>query len=465
VQAAATGGSLNLSIENHFVNDIKRIEPRTLKGFRDYLPEAMIPRERLIDTARRVYRSYGFSPIDTPALEYLEILTGKGSEETDKQLYKFQDHGERWVGLRFDLTVPLARFAAQHIGTLGTPFKRYHIASVWRGENTQRGRYREFMQCDFDTIGTRSLAADIETTLVIHDLFQALGIPDFTIHVNNRLVLSGMLERFSLADKMTPMLRALDKLAKAGREKVAEEMVNVAGATQEQADRVLRLAELDGDADSILRELGALVGDNPTGQEGVSKLADLLAAVLAAGVDRKRIRIAPSIARGLDYYTGTIFETFLDRLLGIGSVCSGGRYDNLAGLYTKEELPGIGASLGLDRLLAAMEELKLIDKVSTPAPVFIPFFDASRLHDYLRLAAQIRAQGIGVEFYPDAKKLGAQLKYADRRGFRLAVIAGENEWAAGQCQIKDLATGESATVALAEVSKAIANTLAGMPNL
>src|SRR3954468_22640603 len=171
------------------------IEPRTLKGFRDYLPEAMIPRERLIATAQSVYRSFGYSPIDTPALEYLEILAGKGGEETDKQLYKFQDHGGRWVGLRFDLTVPLARFAAQHVAQLGTPFKRYQIATVWRGENTQRGRYREFMQCDFDTIGTRSVAADIETGLVIHDLFLALGFQAFTIRVNNRLVLNGLLER------------------------------------------------------------------------------------------------------------------------------------------------------------------------------------------------------------------------------------------------------------------------------
>src|SRR5436190_17449952 len=181
------------------MND-RRIEPRTLKGFRDYLPETMIPREWLIDTARRVYRFYGFSPIDTPALEYLEILTGKGSEETDKQLYKFQDHGERWVGLRFDLTVPLARCAAQHICQLWTPFKRYHIASVWRGENTQRGRYREFMQCDFDTIGTHSLAADIETVLVIHDLFRALGIESFTINVNDRSILNGLLQKAGLAD-------------------------------------------------------------------------------------------------------------------------------------------------------------------------------------------------------------------------------------------------------------------------
>ncbi len=441
------------------LNETKRIEPRTLKGFRDYLPEAMIAREGLIDTARRVYRSYGFSPIDTPALEYLEILTGKGSEETDKQLYKFQDHGERWVGLRFDLTVPLARFAAQHIGQLGTPFKRYHIATVWRGENTQRGRYREFMQCDFDTIGTRALTADIETTLVIHDLFLALGIPDFTIHVNNRRVLNGLLELFGLSDKTTPILRALDKLSKIGREKVADEMVATAGATREQAERVLRLSEISGSNDEVLGQLKTLVKGSEMGEAGVADLAGLLSAALAAGVDANRLRITPSIARGLDYYTGTVLETFLTRLPGIGSVCSGGRYDNLAGTYTKEELPGIGASLGLDRLLAAMEELQLIQKVSTPAPVFIPFFDATRLDDYLHLAARIRASGVGVEFYPEPKKLGQQLKYADRRGFRWAVIAGEDEWASGSCQIKDLATGQSTTVALADAPAAIVERL------
>jgi histidyl-tRNA synthetase len=426
------------------------IEPRTLKGFRDYLPAAMIPREWLIDTARRVYRSYGFSPIDTPALEYLEILTGKGSDETDKQLYKFEDHGGRMVGMRFDLTVPLARFVAQHIAELGTPFKRYHIASVWRGENTQRGRYREFMQCDFDTIGTLSVAADIETTLVIHDLFRAIGIEAFTVRVNNRMVLSGLLEQFGLADKTTPVLRALDKLAKIGREKVAAEMMSAAGATAEQAGDVLRLAEIEGTNDAILSQLDTLVQGSVKGQEGVGKLRDLVAAVTSTGVDPRRVQITPSIARGLDYYTGTIFETFLDELPGIGSVCSGGRYDNLAGLYTKQQLPGIGASLGLDRLLAALEELGKIEKVATPAEVFIPFFDAARLQDYLKIAAQLRAAGLGVEFYPEPKKIGDQLKYAGRRGFRIAVVAGGNEFTAGEVQIKNLASRTSETVPLDE---------------
>ena len=429
----------------------KRITPRTLKGFRDYLPEAMIPRERLIETARRVYRGYGFSPIDTPALEYLEVLAGKGGEESDKQLYKFQDHGKRWVGLRFDLTVPLARFAAQHITELGTPLKRYHIAPVWRGENTQRGRYREFMQCDFDTIGTRSVAADAEIALVIYDLFRAIGFDEFTVHINNRMVLSGFLERLELADRCVPILRALDKLAKIGPEKVAAEMMATAGASQQQASQVLKLAALDGsDNGRILQQLEPLVAGSQSGLEGIARLADILAAARAAGVPEDRIKLDVAIARGLDYYTGTVYETFLDALPGIGSVCSGGRYDNLAGLYTNQELPGVGASLGLDRLLAAMEELGMQEKTSTPVDVFMAFFDKKRLDDYVRLATMLRSAGIGVELYPDPKKLGQQLKYADRRGFRLALIAGSNEFESGVVQLKDLADGSRRDVSIGD---------------
>lgn len=431
----------------------KLITPKTLKGFRDYLPEAMIPRERLIETARRVYRSYGFSPIDTPALEYLEILAGKGGEESDKQLYKFQDHGGRWVGLRFDLTVPLARFAAQHIAELGTPLKRYHIAPVWRGENTQRGRYREFMQCDFDTIGTRATAADAEIAVVIHDLFREIGFNDFTIHLNNRMVLTGLLEKIGLADRSVPVLRALDKLAKIGPERVAAEMTETASATPQQAADILHLAEIRADDNpKILQQLEVLAAGNHTAAEGIARLDEILAAAGAAGVPDNRIKLDVAIARGLDYYTGTVYETFLDALPGIGSVCSGGRYDNLAGLFTKEELPGVGASLGLDRLLAAMEELGMHEKTSTPVDVFIPYFDKNRLNDYFRLAAALRGVGIGVEVYPEPKKLGQQLKYADRRGFRLALIAGSNEFDAGIVQLKNLRDGSRQDIPLDETA-------------
>lgn len=424
------------------------IEPRTLKGFRDYLPRMMIPRERLIETAKRVYRSYGFSPIDTPALEYEEILAGKGGGETEKQMYRFNDPGGRAVAMRFDLTVPLARFVAQHINELGTPFKRYHIATVWRGEKPQDGRYREFMQCDFDTIGTLAPAADIETALVIHDLLRASGFDAFTIHLNNRMVLTGLLERLQLADRSAAVLRSLDKLHKIGPDQVAAEMQTTAGATAEQAREVLKIAELSGDNDEILRQLEPLVVGSEKGRTGVARLAELLVAVKGAGLPGARLKLDVAIARGLDYYTGTVFETFLDALPSLGSVCSGGRYDNLAELYTNQKLPGIGASLGLDRLLAGMEELGMLPKGATSAEVFIPFFDAGRLTDYLRLAARLRSAGFRVEFFPEPKKLGQQLKYADRRGFRVALIAGENEFAAGQIQIKNLATSQTQTVAL-----------------
>jgi histidyl-tRNA synthetase len=437
------------------------IEPRTLKGFRDYLPEAMIPRERLIATARDVYRSFGYSPIDTPALELLEVLQGKGSEETDRQLYHFEDNGGRKVGLRFDLTVPLARFAAQHFAELGLPFKRYHIAAVWRGENTQRGRYREFMQCDFDTIGTRAVAADIETGLVIYELIRKIGeafgrpLP-FVIRINNRAILNGRLARLGVQDKSVAILRALDKIGKTFREKVSQELKDVAGLTQSQAIDVLQFAELSGSNDEILSKLTPMAVGTQEGAEGVDRLQQILRGAKAGGVPDGVIKVDLSIARGLDYYTGAIFETFLADLPTIGSICSGGRYDNLAGLFTKQELPGIGASLGLDRLLAALEELGMLSKVRTPAPVLIAFFDKDRLDDYLRLAAVLRGAGIGVEVYPEPKKLGQQLQYADRRGFRVAIIAGEREFAAGRCQLKNLATTEATEASLQDPEQLIA---------
>jgi histidyl-tRNA synthetase len=415
----------------------------------------MLPRERIMDIARGVFRSYGFSPIDTPALEYLDILLGKGGAETDKQLYRFQDHGGRDVGMRFDLTVPLARFAAQHIGELGTPFKRYHIATVWRGENTQRGRYREFMQCDFDTIGTKSVAADAEIVLVVYDLLRAIGFERFTIRVNNRLVLSGLLESLGLESRSTDVLRALDKLAKVGAARVTDEIQQTAGATADNAARIVEMVQLSGDNDAVLNQLRPLVAGSELGQEGVNRLEELFTAISAAGIASDRVRLDAAIARGLDYYTGTVLETTLDDLPTIGSVCSGGRYDNLAELYTNQQLPGIGASLGLDRLLAAMEELGMLEKSQTPAQVFIPYFDAAHLGDYFKLAADIRSAGLAVEVYPEPTKLGKQLQYADRKGFRVALIAGQREFDAGECQIKDLATTQSATVPLADNAASI----------
>ena len=427
------------------------IQPRTLKGFRDYLPATMAAREGVIDVARRVYRSFGFVPIETPALEYSEILFGKGGDETDQQMYRFEDQGGRDVALRFDLTVPLARFAAQRVGILGTPFKRYQVGPVWRGENTQRGRYREFVQFDFDTIGTESLVADIETLVVVHDLFATLGLSEFTIHFNNRDILNGLLERHGVTDEATTILRLLDKLPKIGAAGVRKELLASTEASVDQVDEILALADLAGSNDDVVGALPAMAGDCPTAIAGINAVEEVLAGVRAAGVPEKRIKVDPSIARGLAYYTGTVFETFLGDLPDIGSVCSGGRYDDLASLYTKQKLPGIGGSLGVDRLMAAMEELDLVEDRGATAAVFVPLFVGERSRDYIALAEMLRSGGMTVELYPEARKLGAQMKYADRRGHRLAVIVGETEWAAETAQIKVLDTGESHEVGRGEL--------------
>jgi histidyl-tRNA synthetase len=424
------------------------IEPRTLKGFRDFLPHSMIERERVIDIARRVYRSYGFAPIDTPALEYLDILLGKGSDETDRQLYRFQDHGGRDVGMRFDLTVPLARFVAQHIGELGIPFKRYQIAKVWRGENTQHGRYREFVQCDFDTIGTESAMADSEMVLVIHDLMSALGLSRYTIRINHRSLLTAALELSGLEEHSALILRALDKLSKIGPEKVSMEMQSMAGASESQARQVLELANINGSPTEIIKESEKLVGASTLGQRGIATLAQVLEDLNSANVPAERFAIDLSIARGLDYYSGTVVETILSDLPQIGSVCSGGRYDDLASVYSKQRLPGVGASLGLDRLIAALETLGLARPTPSVAKVLVAYFASDRRQVYIRLASRLRRHGIPTVLYPEPRKLGQQLKFADSQGIPVVIIAGDQELDRGVCQVKILAQRDAEEISL-----------------
>ena len=347
--------------------------------------------------------------------------------------------------MRFDLTVPFARFAAQHISTLGTPFKRYHMGTVWRGENTQRGRYREFMQCDFDTIGTTSAISDLETVLVVHDLLAAIGIDKFTIRINDRRILSGILEVLGLTSKTTHVLRCLDKTGKIPRDTLAKELQEQ-GVSVPSIDRLLGLGELAGSATDVLNELQDLVGESVIGTQGVEAVRALLSGLSEVGVGDDRITLDPSIARGLDYYTGIVLESFLDELPDLGSVCSGGRYDNLAELYTKQSLPGVGASLGIDRLLAGLEELDKLTSVETPASIFLVYFDESHLGDYLRIAASLREYGLSVDFYPEPKKLGQQLKWAGRKGFQKGLVIGSEEFKSGTAQLKDLATQQSTSI-------------------
>ncbi len=424
-----------------------------------------MPREGLMETARRVYRSFGYAPIDTPALEYHEILAGKGGEESDRQMYQFIDHGGRHVAMRFDLTVPLARFVAQHIDQLGTPFKRYHIGTVWRGEKSQAGRYREFIQCDFDIIGTTSLASDVETGLVIHELIQAIGFDQFSIRVNHRKVLTGVLEKLQLSQQTVPVLRAIDKLDKAGPESVRDEL-EACGVTGRPADQLLQMVSIRGSNEEVLQQLQPLVDGNDQATTGLERMRQFAEHIAASGISDARLRIDPSIARGLDYYTGMVFETYLNQDPEIGSVCSGGRYDNLAELYTKRELPGIGASLGLDRLLAAMQRLDMLPAASTPAQVLIVNFDEQLLTEYLNMAGAIRRAGIGVEIYPETKRLAHQFKYADRRGFAAAVVAGSNEFQQQKLQVKWLANGNQLEVALDENCTDLVRHLSeNLPNL
>lgn len=432
------------------------IEPRILRGFRDYPPERMIPREELLEKARKVYRSYGFAPIDTPALEYTEVLLAKvePGAEIGKQLYRFRDNGDRDVCLRFDLTVPLARFVAEHHATLGLPFRRYHLGTVWRGETPTAGRFREFMQCDFDILGTTSNAADVEIALVINDLLAALGFDRFEIRVNNRMVLNGLLAGLGLEEKSVSILRSLDKLPKVGREEVVREMAS-AEIDLQKAEEVISLASMRGTNTEILAELSRRFVNNPSALRGVSCLQEMVQVAEKSGVPEKRLRVDLSICRGLDYYTGSVYETFLLDNEKIGSICSGGRYDNLTGSYLKQAIPGVGASLGLDRLLAAMEEMELLPKAATTAPVLVLLFDMARLGDYQRIARHLRAAGIAVEVYPEAKKLGSQFQYAERRGVRIGLIAGGDEFAKGVWKVKDLVKREEKTVPESDLVAAI----------
>ena len=438
------------------------IKPQTLRGFRDFLPDAAAARETIAEVARGVYRRYGFRPIDTPALEYAEILLGKGGDETDKQTFRFTDNGGRDVALRFDLTVPFARFAAQHVGTLGTPFKRYHLAPVWRGERPQKGRFREFVQCDFDTIGTTSAVADAETVCVIHDLLVDLNAADlpapgavgeFTMRLNHRGVLNGLLETLGLRESATDVLRSLDKLPKVGADAVRTELLELPGASDEAVSRLLEFAGLSGDAAETFAAARPLLGGSERGLASLDRLSDVVRLAIAGGCDPSRLTADLSIARGLDYYTGVIFETFLTDDPGIGSVCSGGRYDDLAGLYTKQTLPGVGASLGLDRLLAALEEKAGSDRPR--AGVFVPLLSEDRAGDALALAAELRAAGLDVTVSPDARAFGKQMKWADDRRFASAAVLGDDEAANGTVTVKNFAAGEQRTVPRSEATGAL----------
>ncbi|MDR0731822.1 MAG: histidine--tRNA ligase [Treponema sp.] len=405
------------------------IEPRTLKGFRDFLPSQEIERRSLIEKIEGSFRSFGFVPIDTPALEYAGILLGKGGGETEKQIYRFKDNGDRDVALRFDLTVPFARFVAQYKQELVLPFRRYHIAKVWRGENTQRGRYREFTQCDIDIVGSNSAAADFEILLVIRNTFRALGL-DVVIRLNHRGLFNRFLTHIKAAERSVEILRIVDKLAKVGEDETRKALTEITG---EGAERILEYINHRGAYGETLEALTALAG-GACPESG--RLATLHSYMKDTGTEDSFV-LDPSITRGLDYYTGIVYETFLTGDPSIGSVCSGGRYDNLAGLYSKDQVSGVGTSIGLDRLIAALESLGKLEKRSGYTVLAIAWGGEQEAGRRQALAERFRAEGIPcetlLESAEDADKTAAgkaltrQFIQAEKKGVPWVLIPPEEE--------------------------------------
>jgi histidyl-tRNA synthetase len=413
------------------------IEARVLKGFRDFLPEAEIERRLLTETLERTFRAFGFVPIDTPALEYAEILLGKGGGETEKQVYRFQDHGGRDVALRFDLTVPFARFMAEHKAELPLPFKRYHISKVWRGENTQRGRYREFTQCDFDAVGTESAASDFEILLMMRESLRAIGVGDVTIRMSHRGVFNRFLSRLGVSGKSVEILRTVDKLAKIGREETLSLLAEIAG--KKNGEEILAFIEPKSVFEETLAAMTAAAGGTCPETE---RLATLRAFMLDMGVADVFV-LDPSITRGLDYYTGVVYETFLNELPEIGSVCSGGRYDDLASLYSKERLPGVGASIGLDRLIAALEALGRSRRSAGFASVAIACLDEGLGGRYQAIAQAFRATGVSCEVLVEVRKPVQQYALAEKKGARWVLVADRESLAAGTVTMRELAAREN----------------------
>ncbi|HEV3163329.1 MAG TPA: histidine--tRNA ligase [Isosphaeraceae bacterium] len=447
------------------------IDPRVASGLRDIPPAVMIPRERMLATFRATFASFGFLPIETPHIERMEVLTGKGagSDEVLRQIFEVTNKGGTpgELALRFDLTVPLARFVAKHVDELGLPFKRYAIGSVFRGERPAKGRFREFVQCDFDTIGTESVVADAETAQVIHAALHAAGVPEFTISLNNRKILDGLLDRFGVIDKKAAVLRALDKLGKIGREGVLKELTATPGEpilTDQQAALLLDFVERGaGPGEQVLELAERELAGHPLGAEGIASLRAVLDLLEAAGVASHRLKLDLGLARGLDYYTGIVFETTINGWEKFGSIASGGRYDNLASLFTSRRLPGVGASIGLDRLLALMDEAGWLKGSATTAPVLVANFPSGDLPTLVRLASRLRAAGIGTEVFPDTIQVGKQLGYGSSRGHRLAVIVGPDEQSKQVFNLRNLNTRqEQKAIPISDLEAAVGQALQGL---
>ena len=441
-------------------NDTRQIvEPSILAGFMELLPAEQLLFNSMLETIRRSYESFGFVPIDTPVIERAEVLLAKSGGDTAKQVYRF-NKGDTDLALRFDLTVPLARYVSMHYGELTFPFRRYHIGKVYRGEKPQKGRFREFYQCDIDIVGNGSLSIynDAEVAGVIYNTFRALDLGDFTIMINNRKLLSGFFKSYGIDDP-TEVLRSIDRLDKIGESGVKKELFDL-GLTEEAVNAAAGLASMCGEPSEIIARLRDLGIGNELFAEGLKELEAVSGAISAYGVPAEFFRLNLKIARGLDYYTGTVYETFLNAHPELGSICSGGRYDELASNYTKQSLPGVGISIGFSRLFYQLRESGLLGEPgakvasSTSKVLVVPMDDT--VEYALKVAALVREMGIPAETYLNGGKMGKKLGYADKLGIRYVMVCGGTERDENTVTLKDMTTGLQETVKLADF-KAVLN--------
>lgn len=432
------------------------IEPRTLPGFMELLPNEQILFEQMKQKIEKVYQRFGFLPLDTPILELSEILLAKAGGETEKQIYRFEK-GDTDISMRFDLTVPLAKYVAQNYGNLSFPFRRYQIGKVYRGEKAQKGRFREFYQCDIDIIGDGELGIinDAEIPSVIYQLIKELGFDDFTIRINNRKILNGLFEEINQKENSVAIMRIIDKIDKIGKEAVKEELKNL-GVEDKSIEKIINFITIVGTNDEKLESLQSLEFENETFQTGLLELTEVVKYIRIFGVPDTNFNVDLTIARGLDYYTGTVYETFLNDYRELGSVCSGGRYENLVEYYTDKKLPGVGISIGLTRLFYKLNELELIkaEKHSMADILIIPMTE--NMDKPIELASSLRKLDINTEVYLNDKKLKAKMKYADKLKIPYVLVIGDDEITNNQVKVKNMETGEEILVSLiAEEIKAV----------
>ncbi len=437
------------------------IKPRTLSGFMELLPGKQVQFERMVQVLRQTYASYGFAPLDTPAIEDAQILLAKGGGETEKQIYRFQK-GDSDLALRFDLTVPLAKYVALHYNELCFPFRRFQISKVYRGERAQRGRFREFYQADIDIIGDGKLDIlnEAEIPAIIYKVFRGFGLTRFQIRVNNRKILSGFYAMQQLAEKSGDIMRTVDKLDKIGPGKVKAILLADCGLTEAQADEILKFIAITGTNTQVLEALEGYAGRNELFDQGLQELKAVCRNLAAFGVPESNFAVDLTIARGLDYYTGTVYETTLLDHPEIGSVCSGGRYDNLAGYYIDKPLPGVGISIGLTRLFYVLDEQGLLNPALPTAPadaLVLPMTDDPG--PAIALAEALRGTGLKVQLYGEQKKFKQKMAYANKLGVPFAVLLGEDEISAGVCAVKNMGTGQQVSLSPADAAAHIRATL------